>query len=192
MSPILSRLETTCEEWLKELFGLPAETVAGFVSGTSSATMCGLAAGRNEILKRRGWDVNTRGLFGAPNNIEYSRNRDGMLCTPEMSRRARAIGLWATLKALGRSGVEELVDGLCQRARQFAGLLRDEGFHMLNDIVFNQVLVSCVRRNRPRKPWNTYSGRVNVGVEGRLGSKSGLSGSVYAHGRRLRKMLSVR
>ena len=287
MSPIVSQLETVCEKWLRSLLGLPEETVAGFVSGTSTATACGLAAGRNEILKRQGWDVNSKGLFGAPpirvvlgeqahatvfkalaliglgkdrvekvpvddqgrmiadkmpeldahtlvivqagnvnsgafdpideicdrarsagawvhvdgafglwaaasrnkhyltkgiekadswsvdahktlnapydcgiilcrnrealvtalqatgSYIQYSENRDGMLYTPEMSRRARGVELWATLKFFGRSGVEELIDGLCERAQQFAELLTAEGFHVLNDVVFNQVLVSC-------------------------------------------------
>ncbi|MBN2396757.1 MAG: aspartate aminotransferase family protein [Deltaproteobacteria bacterium] len=287
MSPIVSRLEVLCERWLIDLLGLPSGTAAGFVSGTSVATMCGLAAGRNELLKRLGWDVTLKGLFGAPHlrvilggqahasvfkalallgfgreNIEevpvdgqgridvaqmaepdertlliaqagnvstgsfdpideicdragnsgawvhidgafglwaaasagrrfltrgieradswsidahktlnapydcgivlcrdrealigamqaagsyiqYSRERDGMLYTPEMSRRARAVELWATLKSLGKTGVEELVDGLCERAAQFAVELRAEGFHILNDVVFNQVLVAC-------------------------------------------------
>jgi glutamate/tyrosine decarboxylase-like PLP-dependent enzyme len=65
-----------------------------------------------------------------------------MLYTPEMSRRGRAVELWATLKILGRSGVEELVDGLCARAQQAAEQLKAEGFHVLNDVVFNQVLVA--------------------------------------------------
>jgi len=65
-SPVLAKLETLCEKWLVELLGLPDECVAGFVSGTSMATLCGLAAGRHAILKRSGWDVNAQGLFGAP------------------------------------------------------------------------------------------------------------------------------
>jgi len=66
-----------------------------------------------------------------------------MLYTPEMSRRARAVELWATLKSLGKSGVAQLLDGLCDRALQFAEQLRDQRFNILNDVVFNQVLVSC-------------------------------------------------
>jgi glutamate/tyrosine decarboxylase-like PLP-dependent enzyme len=286
-SPILAKLESLCEKWLVEILGLPEGSVAGFVSGTSMATMCGLAAGRYELLKRAGWDVNAQGLFGAPpirvvvgaeahgtvfkalallglgkdrvewvpvdeqgrmlasqvpaldsntllilqagnvnsgsfdpideiceqaqaagawvhidgafglwaaasrskkgltkglekadswsvdghktlntpydsgiilckkpealaaamqavgSYILYSDNRDGMLYTPEMSRRGRAVELWATLKVLGKSGVEELVDGLCERAQQLAGQLNAQGFHILNEVVFNQVLVTC-------------------------------------------------
>jgi len=287
LSPIVSRLETVCEQWLIDLFGLPSETAAGFVVGTMAAIMCGIAAGRNEILKRQNWDVSSKGLFGAPkirvvlgeqahatvfkalailglgneqiervpvdtqgrmvveripklddrtilimqagnvnsgafdpfdeicdranrvgawvhidgafglwaagskrkkyltkgiqkanswavdahktlnapydcgivlcknrealvtamhlsgSYIQYSEKRDGFLYTPDMSRRARGVELWATLRSLGRSGIEELVDGLCDRAVQFANRLQAEGFHILNDVVFNQVLVAC-------------------------------------------------
>ena len=65
-SPLLAQLENVCEKWLIELIGLPDECVAGFVSGSSMATLCGLAAARYEILKRSGWDVNSQGLFSAP------------------------------------------------------------------------------------------------------------------------------
>lgn len=287
ISPIVSKLEELCENWLTELFGLPSETAAGFVSGSSVAILCGLAAARNELLKKSGWDVNQKGLFNAPairvvlgaqahssvfkalsllglgkdrvelvpvdsqgrmisekmpeldsntlvilqagnvntgafdpinqicdlanragawvhidgafglwaaasdskkhltkglekadswsvdahktlntpydcgivlckkrealvsamqatgSYIQYSSHRDSMLYTPEMSRRARAVELWAVLKYLGRSGVAELVDGLCERASQFAQMLRVNHFNILNDVVFNQILVSC-------------------------------------------------
>ncbi len=286
ISPTVAKLEQVCEGWARQLLGLPEETVAGFVSGTSIATMCGLAAGRYALLQKQGWDVNTQGLFGAPEirvvlseqshgtvfkalallglgkervelvpadaqgridaaqlpeldsntllilqagnvnsgafddfesvcaaanaadawvhidgafglwaaaspnqahlakgidladswsvdghktlntpydsalvlckhrqaltaamqatgaYIEYSEQRDSMLYTPDMSRRARAVELWATLKFLGEDGVAQLIDGLCQRAQQFATLLTENGFNVLNDVVFNQVLVA--------------------------------------------------
>ena len=75
--------------------------------------------------------------------IVYGENRDGMLYTPEMSRRARAIELWATMKYLGKQGINDLVNGLHERAKQFAKGLSDNGFHILNDVVFNQVIVAC-------------------------------------------------
>ena len=287
ISPITSKLEEICEAWLKDLFSLPAETVAGFVSGSSLAIVCGLAAARYRVLQNQGWDVNKKGLNGAPkvrlvagreahgtiikaiavlglgiDNIEwvetddqgrmlpfalpeldastililqagnvcsgsfdpfdeicdqatkagawihidgafglwvagskplqpltrgmekanswsvdghktlntpydsgivlckdrealvqalhatgsyiaYSEHRDGMLYTPEMSRRARAVELWAALKYLGKSGVDELVSGLHQRAVQISQELAQEGFQILNDVVFNQVVVVC-------------------------------------------------
>ncbi|MBN1119750.1 MAG: aspartate aminotransferase family protein [Anaerolineae bacterium] len=287
ISPIAAKLEQVCEKWLVDLFRLPEDTAAGFVSGTSIATLCGLLAGRNTILERQGWDVVEDGIFGAPpirvvasdqahgtvrkalailgvgrNNIEwipadeqgrfdvdrlpllddntllilqagnvytgsfdpfvplcaaaqgagawvhidgafglwaaaceqtrsltdgidmadswsvdghktlnspydsgivlckdrsalvkslqasgsyiqYSDQRDGMLYTPEMSRRARGIELWALLKTLGRSGIDALVARLCENAKLFGEILAADGFRVLNDIVFNQVMVAC-------------------------------------------------
>jgi glutamate/tyrosine decarboxylase-like PLP-dependent enzyme len=75
--------------------------------------------------------------------IAYSEERDGMLHTPEMSRRARVFELWAALKYLGASGIDELVYGLHERARQLADELAEQGFEILNEVVFNQVLVAC-------------------------------------------------
>src|SRR5205814_6127898 len=66
MSPINSRLEEVCERWIVSLLGFPEETAAGFVSGTTIANFSGLCAGRNELLRRRGWDVVKKGLYGAP------------------------------------------------------------------------------------------------------------------------------
>ena len=286
-SPITSKLEEVTERWLKQLLGLPERVVAGFVSGTSMAIFCGLAAARYRIFQNNNWDVNKKGLNGAPkvrvvagrqahgtvvkavallgfgiDNIEwvdtdnqgkiiplsvpkldgstililqagnvnsgsfdlfdeiceeankakawvhidgafglwvaaserlchltkgiekanswsvdghktlnapydsgillcddkealvhalqtsgsyiaYSKHRDGMLYTPEMSRRARVVELWAALKYLGRKGIDDLVYGLHERAVQFGKELSAQGFNVLNDIVFNQTLVSC-------------------------------------------------
>ena len=75
--------------------------------------------------------------------ILYTDKRDGMNYTPEMSRRARVIELWATLKYLGRTGVDALVYGLHERAVQMSQALSRAGFEILNDVVFNQVLVAC-------------------------------------------------
>lgn len=287
MSPISSRLEEICENWIADLLGLPEGTAAGIVSGSSVAILCALAAARNELLRRQGWDAGRDGLFGAPplrvvlgeqahssvfkalsllglgqNRVElapaddegriipeklpkldantllilqaghvnsgafdpmdelckigraagawihidgafglwaaaskekyplikgfdkadswsgdahktlnapydcgvvlcrdraalqsalqasgsylqYSEHRDGMLYTPEMSRRARSMELWATLKCLGRSGVAALVDGLCANAKYFSEKLSEQGFEVLNDVVYNQALVRC-------------------------------------------------
>ena len=287
MSPIASKLEEICEQWIVELLGLPEGTAAGFVSGSSTAIICGLAAARNELLARLGWDVSEQGLFGAPrirvvvgeqahssvwkalsmlglgkgtaelvptdeqgrmrldalpvlddrtlliiqagnvnggafdpindlcdaanaahawvhvdgafglwaaacdttkhlvsgiekadswsadahktlnapydcgivlckdrsclvnamqatgSYIQYSDNRDGMLYTPEMSRRARSVELWATLKYFGKSGLDALVEQLCQMTRYFADGLKERGFIVDNDVVFNQIVMRC-------------------------------------------------
>lgn len=61
---------------------------------------------------------------------------------PEFSRRARGVPVYATLRALGRGGVRDLVDRCCARARQMAGALGAHcGVEILNEVVLNQVLV---------------------------------------------------
>jgi glutamate/tyrosine decarboxylase-like PLP-dependent enzyme len=62
--------------------------------------------------------------------------------TPESSRRARGMPVWAAIRSLGRTGVTELVDRCCRLARRFAAQLQAvEGVDIVNDVVLNQVLV---------------------------------------------------
>lgn len=84
-----------------------------------------------------------RGAMGtAAVYLQESSVREPMQYTPELSRRARGVEVWAALKSLGRSGVAELVERCCTHAKRFADGLRDAGFEVLNDVVLNQVLVS--------------------------------------------------
>jgi glutamate/tyrosine decarboxylase-like PLP-dependent enzyme len=62
--------------------------------------------------------------------------------TPELSRRARGIEVWAALQSLGRNGVAELVERTCRHARRFAEGFQSAGYEVLNDVVLNQVLVA--------------------------------------------------
>jgi glutamate/tyrosine decarboxylase-like PLP-dependent enzyme len=62
--------------------------------------------------------------------------------TPELSRRARGVDVWAALRSLGRSGLDELVDRCCRHASRFAEGLDAAGFEILNTVELNQVLVS--------------------------------------------------
>jgi len=62
--------------------------------------------------------------------------------TPELSRRARGVDVWAALRSLGRSGVAELIERCCRHAERFAEGFDAAGFQVLNDVVLNQVLVS--------------------------------------------------
>ena len=73
--------------------------------------------------------------------IMYSERRDGMIYTPEMSRRTRAAELWAALKYLGQAGLDRMVLSFHERAVQFARELEVAGFDVLNEVAFNQVLV---------------------------------------------------
>jgi len=60
---------------------------------------------------------------------------------PEFSRRARAFAVYAALRALGRSGVVELVERCCDAATRFSeAIVELPGVELLNDVVLNQVL----------------------------------------------------
>ena len=65
--------------------------------------------------------------------------------TPELSRRARGVDVWAALRSLGRDGLAELFARNVRQAQAFARGLRAAGFEILNDVVLNQVLVSFGR-----------------------------------------------
>lgn len=68
--------------------------------------------------------------------------REPMHHTPESSRRARGVELWAALKSIGREGLCALIERTCAYAQRFAEGFRKAGFEVLNDVVINQVLVS--------------------------------------------------
>lgn len=61
--------------------------------------------------------------------------------TPELSRRARGVEVWAALRSLGREGLAELVERNCRQAARFAEGLKAAGYEILNEVVLNQVLV---------------------------------------------------
>jgi glutamate/tyrosine decarboxylase-like PLP-dependent enzyme len=71
--------------------------------------------------------------------------------TPDFSRRARGIEVWAALRQLGRSGLADLIERTCRYAGQFAEGLRAAGHRVLNDVVLNQVLVSFGSPERTRE-----------------------------------------
>jgi glutamate/tyrosine decarboxylase-like PLP-dependent enzyme len=62
--------------------------------------------------------------------------------TPELSRRARGVEVWAALHSLGRQGVIDLVQRTCAHARRLAEGLQSAGYRVLNEVVLNQVLVA--------------------------------------------------
>jgi glutamate/tyrosine decarboxylase-like PLP-dependent enzyme len=65
-SPANSVVEEVAAGWLLDLLGLPAGASVGFTTGCSMANFTALAAARHAVLARAGWDVETRGLFSAP------------------------------------------------------------------------------------------------------------------------------
>ena len=98
---------------------------------------CGLAIVRDTAAHRASM-TSTAAYLEQTSGVE----RDAIDWVPEFSRRARAITVYAAIRALGRTGVERLIEGCCQRATQFAELLRaDPRVKILADVVLNQVLV---------------------------------------------------
>jgi glutamate/tyrosine decarboxylase-like PLP-dependent enzyme len=96
---------------------------------------CGIAFVRDPRALRSAMTVSA--AYATP-----GAQREPWHYNPEMSRRARGVELWATLRSLGRLGIASLIDRTCDHARRFAEGLRAAGFEILNDVVINQVLVS--------------------------------------------------
>ncbi|EMD27268.1 pyridoxal phosphate-dependent decarboxylase family protein [Amycolatopsis azurea] len=65
-SPAAAIVEEVAGEWLKDVLGLPSGASFGFVTGGQGANTVGLAAARHHVLAQAGWDVERRGLHGAP------------------------------------------------------------------------------------------------------------------------------
>ena len=111
LSPASAALEEIAGKWLLELFGLPAQSSVGFVTGGQTANFTCLAAARNEVYRRAGWDVEQKGLIGAPELR--------VLAGAEVH-----VSVFAALRMLG-IGVERVellaVDG---QGRMRAGALR--------------------------------------------------------------------
>ena len=66
MSPAAAAAEQTVGRWVLELLGLPADAGFGLVTGAQMANVSALAAARHGVLRDAGWDVEARGLIGAP------------------------------------------------------------------------------------------------------------------------------
>ena len=83
--------------------------------------------------------------------LPSSPTRDPSNFTPELSRRARGIEVWAALHSLGRSGLAELVERTCRHATRFAEGLHAAGYTILNEVVLNQVLVTFGDAEKTRR-----------------------------------------
>jgi len=121
-----------------------AHLLAGYAEADSWATDahkylntpydCGLAFVRSPDVLEAAMSVSAAYLPSSP-------TREPSNFTPELSRRARGIEVWAALHSLGRSGLAELVERTCRHATRFAEGLRAAGYTILNEVVLNQVLV---------------------------------------------------
>jgi glutamate/tyrosine decarboxylase-like PLP-dependent enzyme len=95
----------------------------------------GLAFTRNAEAMRAAMSVTAAYL-------PVEEQREPSHYTPELSRRARGVDVWAAMRSLGRSGIADLVERCCRHAERFAEVLHAAGFEILNEVVINQVLVS--------------------------------------------------
>jgi glutamate/tyrosine decarboxylase-like PLP-dependent enzyme len=78
-------------------------------------------------------------------------HREAIDVTPDSSRRARAVEVWAALKYLGRTGLAELVERNCRQAKWLAEQLTRAGVEVLNEVVLNQVVVHFGDDNGTRR-----------------------------------------
>ena len=98
---------------------------------------CGYAIVRNELAHRRAMTI-----AGSYLQTEAEGERDPAQYVPELSRRARGFATWAVIKALGRSGIEEMIERNCRVARVMATRLAAEpGVSVVNDVVLNQAII---------------------------------------------------
>ncbi|HMA15891.1 MAG TPA: pyridoxal-dependent decarboxylase, partial [Kiloniellaceae bacterium] len=105
---------------------------------------CGIA-----LVRDRAALAGAMSISGA--YLMAGQDREAMMVTPESSRRARAVEVWAALKALGRAGLAELVSRHCRQARAMAEALRRGGAEILNEVVLNQVVVAFGDDARTRR-----------------------------------------
>jgi len=96
---------------------------------------CGLAFVRDSIALKHAMSVTAAYL-------PQGEHREPSQFTPELSRRARGVEVWAALRSLGRRGLSELIERTCRLATRFAVELQRSGWEILNEVVLNQVLVS--------------------------------------------------
>ncbi len=122
-----------------------AHLAAGFADADSWATDahkwlnvaydCGIAIVRDAESLRRSMSVSA--VYLPLGDI-----REPMHFTPEASRRARGVEVWAALRSLGREGLADMIELTCRHAARFAEGLSRAGYEILNDVALNQVLVS--------------------------------------------------
>ena len=82
---------------------------------------CGLAFVRDPLALPAAMAIKAEYL---PTAKRYRNPAD---FTPELSRRARGVDVWAALRSLGRAGIAELIDRNCAPCTRFADGLRRPG-----------------------------------------------------------------
>jgi glutamate/tyrosine decarboxylase-like PLP-dependent enzyme len=138
---------------------------------------CGIAICRHPSAHRAAMSVQASYLE------QGTGARDPMDWVPEFSRRARGIGVYATLRSLGCEGVADLVERTARLARRFAAALAASGRAVIvNEVVSNQVLVRWLA---PDGDHGRLAETVMAGV--RAEGAAFFSGTTY-HGERLMRI----
>jgi glutamate/tyrosine decarboxylase-like PLP-dependent enzyme len=94
------------------------------------------------VVVREGEHLRQALSYGNAAYLKQSAEREPWQYTPDASRRARGIELWAAMRSLGKTGLREMIERNCRQAKLFAERLRAAGFSVVNEVVLNQVLVS--------------------------------------------------
>lgn len=121
---------------------------------------CGVVAVRDRGAQQRA-------MGSTASYLPQKQRRDPADYAPELSRRARGIAVWAMLKTLGRSGLSEMIERHCSIAKQIADRLAQEpGLTVLNDVVLNQVVLTCGDEDDPNATGKTEATLAAVQAEG--------------------------
>jgi glutamate/tyrosine decarboxylase-like PLP-dependent enzyme len=117
-APAEAVVEEVCGDWAKQLLGIPASSSFAFVTGSQMAHTTALASARHKLLGDRGWDVEERGLAGAPPlRVLTTENRHESII-----RAVRLLGIGANAMThvpgdnLGRMNMVELERALREPA----------------------------------------------------------------------------
>ena len=110
---------------------------------------CGVALVRDGEALRGA--MATTAAYTQPIAADPRAPREPCHFTPEFSRRARGVEVWAVLRHLGRDGVADLIERTCRLAARAEARLRAAGHAILNDVVLNQVMVSFGTPDRTRR-----------------------------------------
>ena len=141
------------------LWAAVSENQEHFVKGLGKADSCNMDAHKtlnsgydNSIILCRDRSALESSLaLGGSYVSSANTNRNNNNYTPEMSRRARGIILWAALKELGRDGLRELIDNMCECTEYFAERLEEMGYEKPNPVFFNQFFINLPTDEETKK-----------------------------------------
>lgn len=114
VTPGVVAAEELAGGWLVDLLGLPPSAEVGFVTGATTANAVGMIAGRDEVLRRAGWDARTDGLAGGP-RVRFIAGQERHISVDDAGRYA-GLGVPAVVAsdAQGRIRVDALRDALAE------------------------------------------------------------------------------